>query len=1066
MVQPHKNPTHTGHSRGIVIFAAIILINVIISGLLLTQETAAQSDSSEPITTAAINCPANILIFSKTAGFRHTSIPNGISAIQAIASSRGWTTSATENAMLFTQAGYLAGFDVVVFLSTTGDFLNNSQQTAFENYIRGGGGFVGIHGASNGETTWPWYEGLVGTEFLNHPSGTNQFQTASMSVEEPSHPSANGLPNPWERLEEWYNFEYNPETVNGVNVVLKVDESTYIGGQMGSNHPIAWYREYDGGRSYYTALGHHAETYSDSLFRNHLEGAIEWSSGNCDPGDILQLQAPSGTITNNAGNPAFTWTNVDADYYYLYVQNSVGQQVINEVYASNVCSGQTCTVTPTNLRESNRLNAGTYTAYLNTWNNGAQGQVAGPFTFTLNAAPPGLVTLNAAQNTNTLRPTVVWSLSGSATNATSFNLYIAPSDNIGAGVLFQNFTRTQANCGGDTSCAVTLPLDLTDDTDYSIFVQSIGPGGALTTTGPYNNGYAGPAANASSFTVDAPIPNVPSGLSINFGQNFPDISWNDDANAISFNIYIGYAPNWGQVLFQNIPRAGNCSGGTCRFIPKLTLLNGSYNFAVQGVGVGGASTDGIYNNGYAGQENFVVNRAAPIGANSGFSPSATTLTTGRPTFTWNTVSNATAYLLWVGKADYTPLYQEWLWAGAPVCTNHPGTCAQTPSLNLPEGDYLWNVRPYGPGGLGSWGTGAAFTINTTAPGLVTLNTPNNVLTVFSPTFTWNNLSAAEWYNVWIGDPAVTTSYHTQWYNKSDICSGGTCTLNIPTLNLVNGAYLWNVQAANPAGIGVWTAAGKAFSVNVPTPAAPGGLSPTDEAIIYSTNRPTFTWNTVANSQGYYLEVLNGGGGLVYGQVHTSTDAVCSPTSCSVQLPTPIPYGGYRWRVVPGNLNGAGTSTALLDFIALSINNQPLMVQADDGAILQNGAWFTVSDERAVSADYLVTENSTPDAALTLTFTGTQIDVISIAAPDYGSFTLEVDGVIVQTVNANAAQIAYGQVTSISGLAAGTHTLRILAQGKIGIDAVSIDGQVVISVPTPPTPEPIAPEATPETTATP
>jgi type 1 glutamine amidotransferase len=212
------------------------------------------------------------LVFSKTAGFRHDSIPEGIAAIKALGAEHGFQVDATEDAARFTD-GALSRYRVVVFLSTTGDVLDGAQKAAFERYIRAGGGFVGIHSASDTEYGWPWYGNLVGAWFRSHP----EIGHAAVRIEDPDHPSTRSLPLLWQRTDEWYNFRKNPR--GEVHVLAVLDESTYAGGEMGGDHPIAWCHHFDGGRSWYTALGHTAESYAEPLFRRHLLGGIESAAG-------------------------------------------------------------------------------------------------------------------------------------------------------------------------------------------------------------------------------------------------------------------------------------------------------------------------------------------------------------------------------------------------------------------------------------------------------------------------------------------------------------------------------------------------------------------------------------------------------------------------------------------------------------------------------------------------------------------------------------------------------------------------------------------------------------------
>ncbi|MEM7235083.1 MAG: ThuA domain-containing protein [Planctomycetota bacterium] len=213
-----------------------------------------------------------VLIFSKTSGFRHGSIGPGIAAVRALGLEHGFSVDTTENAALISDQN-LAQYDVVMFLNTTGDILNSTQQAAFERFIQGGGGFAGVHSASDTEYGWPWYGRLLGAYFRNHPS----IQEADIHVEDREHLSTAHLPETWERRDEWYNFRLNPR--ENVHVLATLDESTYSGGNMGADHPIAWCQEFDGGRSWYTAGGHTSDSYSEPMFREHLLGGILFASG-------------------------------------------------------------------------------------------------------------------------------------------------------------------------------------------------------------------------------------------------------------------------------------------------------------------------------------------------------------------------------------------------------------------------------------------------------------------------------------------------------------------------------------------------------------------------------------------------------------------------------------------------------------------------------------------------------------------------------------------------------------------------------------------------------------------
>jgi type 1 glutamine amidotransferase len=219
------------------------------------------------------------LVFSKTTGFRHDSIPQGIDAITTLGGEHRFAVDGSEDAARFSDE-ILARYKVVVFLNTTGDVLGDGEKAAFERYIRSGGGFVGIHSASDTEYLWPWYGRLVGAYFASHPA----VQPARIRIANPHHPSTMSLPTAWERTDEWYNFRSNPRGM--VQVLATLDESSYSGGTMGADHPIAWCQKIDRGRAWYTAMGHTAESYREPLFRLHLLGGIESAAGiagDCGP---------------------------------------------------------------------------------------------------------------------------------------------------------------------------------------------------------------------------------------------------------------------------------------------------------------------------------------------------------------------------------------------------------------------------------------------------------------------------------------------------------------------------------------------------------------------------------------------------------------------------------------------------------------------------------------------------------------------------------------------------------------------------------------------------------------
>ena len=211
-----------------------------------------------------------ILVYSKTTGWRHTSIPFGKKAIEELGKKNGFAVDVSEDSSFFSD-DRLKQYDAVVFLNTTGNVLEPHQEIAFERYIQSGGGFVGIHSASDTEYDWKWYAKLVGGNFVSHP----EVQDAKLTVIDKNHPSTKHLGDTWMKKDEWYNFiDLNKD----VKVLLKIDEQSYKGGTNGPDHPMAWYHEYDGGRAFYTALGHTDESYSDSVFLQHILGGIQYAT--------------------------------------------------------------------------------------------------------------------------------------------------------------------------------------------------------------------------------------------------------------------------------------------------------------------------------------------------------------------------------------------------------------------------------------------------------------------------------------------------------------------------------------------------------------------------------------------------------------------------------------------------------------------------------------------------------------------------------------------------------------------------------------------------------------------
>ena len=213
----------------------------------------------------------SILVFYKTGGYYHESIPSGVKAIQELGLKNDFDVDTTTNAGMFVEDS-LKKYAAIVFLSSTLELLAGNQEIALERYIQAGGGFVGIHAAADAEYDWKWYVQMIGASFKSHPAN----QEATLIINDKNHPSTNFLPATWTRTDEWYNFKnLNPD----VKVLISIDEKSYQGGENGDKHPMAWYHNFDGGRVFYTELGHTNESFVEPMYLKHILGGIQYAMG-------------------------------------------------------------------------------------------------------------------------------------------------------------------------------------------------------------------------------------------------------------------------------------------------------------------------------------------------------------------------------------------------------------------------------------------------------------------------------------------------------------------------------------------------------------------------------------------------------------------------------------------------------------------------------------------------------------------------------------------------------------------------------------------------------------------
>lgn len=229
----------------------------------------------------AISTKANkkVLVYTKNGkGFVHKNIPTSIECIKSICAKNGWACEASDDPAIFTTEK-IAEFDVLVFSNTNNEtFDTESQKEVFQKFIQNGGGFVAIHSACASERQWPWYWANVGCKFVHHP----KFQKFDVKVIDKNHPSTQFLPDIWQWEDECYILDHLSLKLN---ILLAADLRTVEfnakkgppGKTFGDYTPLCWYQEFDGGRQWYTALGHAIEHYKDPTFTKHIEGGIRWA---------------------------------------------------------------------------------------------------------------------------------------------------------------------------------------------------------------------------------------------------------------------------------------------------------------------------------------------------------------------------------------------------------------------------------------------------------------------------------------------------------------------------------------------------------------------------------------------------------------------------------------------------------------------------------------------------------------------------------------------------------------------------------------------------------------------
>ncbi|KIL92436.1 hypothetical protein FAVG1_04847 [Fusarium avenaceum] len=231
---------------------------------------------ADVVSTSSHQPTFSVLLFSKTEIYRHKCIPAAVAALRALAEQTGlFALDVTEDAETF-NPGTLAGYATIIFLHTIGPVLNDAQLAALQSYIRAGGGFVGIHGTAAGNFDSEWFGRLVGAHFSCHPAP----EEGTVIVKDTGHEIMSGSATGERRwMDEWYNFKTHPRENTNLHVLVRGDTNSFRGGKMGDDHPLVWCQEFDGGRSFFTALGHFDEHYEDKWFIGQLQRAIVWTAG-------------------------------------------------------------------------------------------------------------------------------------------------------------------------------------------------------------------------------------------------------------------------------------------------------------------------------------------------------------------------------------------------------------------------------------------------------------------------------------------------------------------------------------------------------------------------------------------------------------------------------------------------------------------------------------------------------------------------------------------------------------------------------------------------------------------
>jgi glucose/arabinose dehydrogenase len=383
----------------------------------------------------------------------------------------------------------------------------------------------------------------------------------------------------------------------------------------------------------------------------------------------------------------------------------------------------------------------------------------------------------------------------------------------------------------------------------------------------------------------------------------PTFTWNevptnDQGDAATWYYLWIDGPN-GNVFKQWYTTAqANCDGTTCSVTPTdFTLSGGNYTWWIQTWNDAGYGpwSDGLNFNLPAPDLPGKATLVSPIGS----------IGTNNPTYTWNEVSTATWYYLWVDGPSGNVLKQ-WYATNQANCNGTTCSVANT-TPNLAAGAYSWKIQTWSDGGYGPWSDTMSF--SPTPPGKATLVSPNGSIGTSTPAYTWNDVNGTTWYYLWVSrvntDGSLTT-IHTKWYEATQVCSGGTCSLTPMGITLSAGNYRWWVQTWNDAGYGPWSD-GINFS-----PTLPGQATLVSPTGTIGTNTPAYTWNEVAGTTWYYLWV-DGPSGNMIKTWYTAEQANCDGSTCSVTSIT-LRSGAHTWWIQTWNNIGYGPWSNRMDLL--------------------------------------------------------------------------------------------------------------------------------------------------------